>query len=99
MNIAGRRLSVHISAVTQLFGPEVAKLSAEGWLDESELMDSPPLASHKPKWAGGHDRGLGKTGKSAGRHAASQMRSRRWCKDSSALHARVRGAVGGMKAL
>src|SRR5258708_37040841 len=41
MHIAERELSAFIGAVTQLFGPEEAKLSVEDWLDESELMDSP----------------------------------------------------------
>ncbi len=41
VHIAERELSAFFSAVTQLFGPEEAKLSAEDWLDESELMDSP----------------------------------------------------------
>jgi NAD(P)-dependent dehydrogenase (short-subunit alcohol dehydrogenase family) len=44
------------------------------------------------------DSGLGKTGKPVSRHAASQISSPRWCKDSSVLHARVRGAAGGMEA-
>ena len=35
-------LSAFISAVAKLYGPEQARLSAEDWLDESELMDSPP---------------------------------------------------------
>jgi len=41
MDIAERELFAFIGAVTQLFGPEEAKLSAEDRLDESELMDSP----------------------------------------------------------
>jgi len=41
MHIAERELSAFIRAVTQLFGPEEAKLSAEDWLDESELVGSP----------------------------------------------------------
>ncbi len=41
MQIAERELSAFIGAVTQLFGPEEGKLSAEDWLSESELMDSP----------------------------------------------------------
>jgi len=36
-------------AVTQLFGPEQAKLSAEDWLEESELIDS-PLRSASRDW-------------------------------------------------
>ena len=40
MHIAEGELSAFISAVTQLFGPEQARLAAEDWLDESELADS-----------------------------------------------------------
>jgi hypothetical protein len=47
IHIAERELSAFIRAVTQLFGPEEAKLSAEEWLDESELMDSPPLSTSR----------------------------------------------------
>lgn len=39
--MAERELSAFISAVTELFGPEQARLSAEDWLDELESMDSP----------------------------------------------------------
>jgi hypothetical protein len=42
MHLAERELSSFLAAVTELYGPEQARLSAEGWLDESELMDSPP---------------------------------------------------------
>jgi hypothetical protein len=45
MDIAERELSAFIRAVTQLFGPEEAKLSAEDWFDELELMNSLPLSS------------------------------------------------------
>jgi hypothetical protein len=38
-----QELSAFTFAVTQLFGPEHAKLSERIWLDESDLMDSPPL--------------------------------------------------------
>lgn len=41
-HLAERELSAFIGAVTELYGPEQARLSAEDWLDESELMDSPP---------------------------------------------------------
>ena len=41
-HLAERELSAFIGAVTGLFGPEQARLSAGDWLDESELMDSPP---------------------------------------------------------
>jgi hypothetical protein len=47
MHIAERELSSFIRAVTQLFGPEEAKLSAEDWLEECELMDSPPLSTSR----------------------------------------------------
>lgn len=42
MHLAERELSAFVRAVTQLYGSEEAKLAAEDWLDESELMDSPP---------------------------------------------------------
>jgi hypothetical protein len=48
INMAVRELSAFIRAVTDLFGPEQARLSTEDWLDESELlMDSPALASNR----------------------------------------------------
>ena len=40
--LAERELSSFIAAVTELYGPEQARLSAEDWLGESDLMDSPP---------------------------------------------------------
>jgi hypothetical protein len=40
-------LSAFIGAVTELFGLEQARLSAEDWLDESELMDSPPRSTSR----------------------------------------------------
>jgi hypothetical protein len=40
-------LSAFIRAVTQLFGPEEAKLSVEHWLDESELVESPPRSTSR----------------------------------------------------
>lgn len=42
VHIAERELSSFLAAVTQLYGPEQARLSAEDWLDESVLMDGPP---------------------------------------------------------
>lgn len=42
MHLAQRELSSCIAAVTKLYGPEQARLAPEDWLDESELMDSPP---------------------------------------------------------
>ena len=40
INMAERELSAFIRAVTELFGPEQARLSTEDWLDEFELKDS-----------------------------------------------------------
>jgi len=42
IHLAERELTAFILAVTELFGPEEARLSAEEWVDESDLMDSPP---------------------------------------------------------
>ncbi len=42
MNLAERELASFIGAVTELFGPEQARLSADDWLDESQLLDCPP---------------------------------------------------------
>ena len=42
IHLAERELASFIGAITELFGPEQARLSADDWLDESELMDSPP---------------------------------------------------------
>lgn len=41
-HLAERELSSFISAVKELYGPQQARLSTEDWLEESELMDSPP---------------------------------------------------------
>lgn len=41
-HLAERELSSFVAAVDALYGPAQAKLAAEDWLDESELMDSPP---------------------------------------------------------
>jgi hypothetical protein len=40
--LAERELFSFIAAVRETYGPEQARLSAEDWLDESDLMDSPP---------------------------------------------------------
>jgi hypothetical protein len=40
--IAERELSAFVSAVTKLFGPEQARVAAEDWLEESDLVDDPP---------------------------------------------------------
>jgi len=47
MHLAERELASFIGAVTELFGPEQARLSAGDWLDESELIDSPPLSTSR----------------------------------------------------
>ena len=47
VNMAERELSAFMLAVTELFGPEQAGLSAEDWLDESEQMDSPQRATSR----------------------------------------------------
>lgn len=46
-HLAERELSSFMAAVTRLYGPEQAKLSAEDWLEESELMDSPPRSEDR----------------------------------------------------
>jgi hypothetical protein len=40
--LAERELSSFVAAVTRLFGPEEAGIAAENWLDELELIGSPP---------------------------------------------------------
>ena len=45
--LAERELSSFIAAVTELYGPEQARLSAKDWLDESELMDAPTLSTER----------------------------------------------------
>lgn len=45
--LAERELASFISAVKELFGPEQAVRSADDWLDESELMDSPPRSTSR----------------------------------------------------
>jgi hypothetical protein len=47
MDSAEHELFAFIGAVVRLFGPEAAKLSAEDWLDESQLMDSPPRSTSR----------------------------------------------------
>jgi hypothetical protein len=42
MTMAQRELGSFISAVTELFGSEQARLAAEDWLDELVLMESLP---------------------------------------------------------
>ncbi len=40
-HLAERELSAFFTAVTELFGPDQARLSSEDWLEESEFLDSP----------------------------------------------------------
>jgi len=47
IKMAERELSAFIRAVTELFGPEHARLSTEDWLDESELKDRPSRATSR----------------------------------------------------
>ena len=47
MQLAKRELSSFIAAVTELYGPRQAELAAEDWLDESEVMDSPPRSEER----------------------------------------------------
>jgi hypothetical protein len=42
MVIAERELGAFIRALTELFGPEQARLAGEDWIDELELMDALP---------------------------------------------------------
>jgi hypothetical protein len=44
-HIEEQELSAFTGEVTQQFGPEQARLAEKDWLDESELMDSPPLST------------------------------------------------------
>ena len=45
VHLAGRELAAFIAAVGAMFGPEQAKLSAQDWLDELELLDGPPRST------------------------------------------------------
>jgi hypothetical protein len=44
---AERELAAFLGAVTELFGATQARISAEDWLDESALMDSPPRSASR----------------------------------------------------
>ena len=46
-HLAERELASFLAAVTKLYGPNQAKLSAEDWLEESETMDSPPRSEER----------------------------------------------------
>ena len=47
MQLAERELSSFIAAVTEVYGRRQAELATEDWLDESELMDSPPRSEER----------------------------------------------------
>ena len=47
VHMAERESAAFMRAVTILFGPEQARLSAEDWLDESERMDSPSRSTSR----------------------------------------------------
>lgn len=42
MHVEESELSAFVNAVKEMFGSEHARRAAEDWLDESELMDTPP---------------------------------------------------------
>lgn len=44
VHLGERELSSFVSAVTKVYGPEQARLSAQDWLDESDLIDHPTLS-------------------------------------------------------
>ena len=46
-HLAESELSSFVAAVKSSYGSEQAKLSAEDWLEESELMDSPPRSEDR----------------------------------------------------
>ena len=43
--IGEHELFAFVNAVTELFGPKQARVAAEDWLEESELMDAPPRST------------------------------------------------------
>jgi hypothetical protein len=57
---------------------------------------SVPSGKHEEMW---QERGLGKTGKSVSRRAASHIRSPRWCQDYRCFTPGLCGAAGGMNPL
>jgi len=48
VSLAERELAAFFGAVKELFGPELAELSAEEWLRELEATDDLPASS--PEW-------------------------------------------------
>jgi hypothetical protein len=47
MHMEESELSAFVSVVKEMFGSEQARLAAEDWLDESELLDSPPRSTSR----------------------------------------------------
>jgi hypothetical protein len=47
IHAAERELAAFLEAVQRLFGPEQARLAAEDWFDESDLMDSLPALTSR----------------------------------------------------
>ena len=47
MHVEESELSAFVNAVKGLFGSAQARLAAQDWLDESELMDSPPRSTSR----------------------------------------------------
>jgi hypothetical protein len=47
VHLAERELAAFMHAVTEIFGPEQARLAAEDWLDESESIDSPSRSTSR----------------------------------------------------
>jgi hypothetical protein len=45
--LAEREMSSFIAAVTELYGPEQARLSEKDWLEELELMDRPAMPTNR----------------------------------------------------
>jgi hypothetical protein len=48
-HLAERELASFVAAVTKMYGPGQARLSARDWLDESDLIES-PLSSKEKDW-------------------------------------------------
>jgi len=50
MSLAERELAAFFGAVTELFGTELAELSAEEWLRELEAIDDLPASAREWRW-------------------------------------------------
>lgn len=98
VQLAERELASFIAAVEESFGAEQARLSAEDWLDESDLMDAPPRSTGR-NWravtvaasAKLVNRLTAARQRTSSRHANAKIRG--------LLPAGVRGASGRMQAL